>query len=72
MSEQIVIQIDDTRRMVVDEWENGHGGRLVRTAVQYRDKAGAWKLSQAGLLLEPGPAWELGAMAAFVHDGVTP
>ena len=41
MPDEFVIASGDTTRLLVREYENGHGQRFVTVAPQYRDRSGS-------------------------------
>ena len=59
MSEDIELVTGPDSRLLLREWENAHGRRMVTVAPQYLDRSGTWKLSHNGLILAPDTAREL-------------
>lgn len=71
--EAIEVAVDDGRRLIVEEWENGNRVHFVTVAPQYRDGNGRWRLSHSGLILAPDVARELApallTVAAAIEAG---
>lgn len=74
MSDFFVIDTADDARLLIREWENAHGRRMVTVAPQYKDR-GEWRLAHSGLVLSAAVARELApvllTMAARIEE-VTP
>ncbi len=66
----ITIPIDTDRRLLVEQWENGHGLRFVTVAPQFRDRSHLWRLSHSGLILAPEVARELAPALLLVADAI--
>jgi hypothetical protein len=73
MLNAITIPIAEDRRLVVDHLETVRGVRLVRVAVEYKDRIRGWQPSAPALLLRPRIARQLApailAMAATIDAG---
>jgi hypothetical protein len=58
-TDAIELETGPDARLLVGQYENAAGKRLVTIAPQYRDQGGAWRLSHSGLMLVPDVAREL-------------
>jgi hypothetical protein len=63
---ELAIATSADTRLLVRQYENGQGRRLVTVAPQYRDRSGQWRLAHEGLILSPDAARELGPALATV------
>lgn len=70
MSRQVEILIDDDRRLLIEPLELKPGRLLVTAVPQYKDSAGKWHLSRAGLLLTPDVARKLALALVAVADTI--
>jgi hypothetical protein len=59
MDERIEVETGPDSRLLLREWENASGHRMLTVAPQYRDRSGTWKLNHSGLILAPEAAREL-------------
>jgi len=70
MNDEITIETGPENRLLVAEWTNCQGRRLVTVTPQYRDRAGSWHLSRSSLMLGPDAARELGPALALVAANI--
>jgi hypothetical protein len=57
--EVLEVVIGPDRRLLVSQWENCQGLKLVTIAPEYLDRSHNWRLSHSGLMLTPDAARSL-------------